>query len=66
VACLALPPGSPTPSLATIRDFCSRTLPRVWAPRGVVVVDVLPLLPGGKLDRAALSALAAQKHYGER
>ncbi len=29
-------------------------LPRAWAPREVVLVDALPLLPGGKVDRAAL------------
>jgi O-succinylbenzoic acid--CoA ligase len=59
VACLALPPDTPASTLATIRDFCSRTLPREWAPRDVVVVDALPLLPGGKLDRAALRWMAA-------
>ncbi len=29
-------------------------LPRAWAPREVVLLDALPLLPGGKLDRQAL------------
>jgi O-succinylbenzoic acid--CoA ligase len=29
-------------------------LPRTWAPREVVLVDTLPLLPGGKLDREKL------------
>ncbi len=29
-------------------------LPRAWAPREVVLLDALPLLPGGKLDREAL------------
>ncbi|GAA3524243.1 o-succinylbenzoate--CoA ligase [Aeromicrobium panaciterrae] len=29
-------------------------LPRTWAPREVVLVDELPLLPGGKIDRKAL------------
>lgn len=29
-------------------------LPRTWAPREVVLVDALPLLPGGKVDREAL------------
>lgn len=31
-------------------------LPRTWAPREVVLVDALPLLPGGKVDRRALGA----------
>jgi O-succinylbenzoic acid--CoA ligase len=29
-------------------------LPRAWAPRRVVRLDALPLLPNGKLDRLAL------------
>ncbi|MBP2390603.1 AMP-binding protein [Aeromicrobium fastidiosum] len=29
-------------------------LPRTWAPRALVLVDELPLLPGGKVDRQAL------------
>jgi O-succinylbenzoic acid--CoA ligase len=29
-------------------------LPRTWAPREVVLLDTLPLLPGGKIDRQAL------------
>jgi O-succinylbenzoic acid--CoA ligase len=32
-------------------------LPRTWAPRDVVLVDELPLLPGGKVDRVALRGL---------
>jgi O-succinylbenzoic acid--CoA ligase len=32
--------------------------PRAWAPRGVVVVDSLPLLPSGKVDRVTLEELA--------
>lgn len=30
-------------------------LPRTWAPREVVLLDSLPLLPGGKVDRQALT-----------
>jgi O-succinylbenzoic acid--CoA ligase len=33
-------------------------LPRTWAPREVVLLDTLPLLPGGKLDREALRRAA--------
>jgi O-succinylbenzoic acid--CoA ligase len=32
--------------------------PRAWAPRGLVVVDSLPLLPNGKIDRVTLEELA--------
>jgi o-succinylbenzoate---CoA ligase len=33
-------------------------LPRAWAPRQLLLVDQLPLVPGGKVDRAQLRALA--------
>jgi O-succinylbenzoic acid--CoA ligase len=32
--------------------------PRAWAPRGVVTLDELPLLPNGKVDRVTLEELA--------
>ncbi|KRC66937.1 hypothetical protein ASE12_09220 [Aeromicrobium sp. Root236] len=35
-------------------------LPRTWAPREVVLLDALPLLPGGKLDREALRRAAGR------
>ncbi len=41
--------------LDEIRDGVEAAgLPRTWGPREVVLVDALPLLPGGKLDRQAL------------
>lgn len=42
-------------SLASVRD---RVEPRSWAPRQLIVVDELPLLPNGKVDRLALKRLA--------
>jgi O-succinylbenzoic acid--CoA ligase len=33
-------------------------LPRTWAPRQVVLLDYLPLLPGGKVDRESLRRAA--------
>jgi O-succinylbenzoic acid--CoA ligase len=39
-----------------LRDWVSDVHPRSWAPREVVWVDALPLLPNGKVDRAALKA----------
>jgi O-succinylbenzoic acid--CoA ligase len=33
-------------------------LPREWAPRQLLLLDELPLVPGGKVDRAHLRALA--------
>lgn len=41
--------------LDEVRDAIEAAgLPRTWAPREVVLVDALPLLPGGKVDREAL------------
>jgi O-succinylbenzoic acid--CoA ligase len=52
-------PGASTPSLAQLRDHVAAVLPRSWAPRSLHVVQTLPLLPGGKVDRLAARALAA-------
>ncbi len=43
-------------SLACIRDLVE---PRTWAPRQLVVVPEIPLLPNGKPDRVELKRLAA-------
>lgn len=44
--------------LETIRDAVEAAgLPRTWAPRQVVILDELPLLPGGKVDRLGLQGL---------
>ena len=45
--------------LDELRDAVEEAgLPRTWAPREVVLLDALPLLPGGKLDRVRLRAAA--------
>ncbi|CUR54503.1 o-succinylbenzoate--CoA ligase (fragment) [metagenome] len=41
--------------LAEARDWVAAAHPRAWAPREVRHVDVLPLLPNGKVDRRALT-----------
>jgi len=42
--------------LDEVRDAVEAAgLPRSWAPRDVVLLDEMPLLPGGKLDRHALT-----------
>jgi O-succinylbenzoic acid--CoA ligase len=41
-----------------LRDWVAERHPRSWAPRDVVVVDALPLLANGKVDRAALREMA--------
>ena len=44
-------------SLASLRDLVE---PREWAPRQLVVVEEIPLLPNGKPDRVRLKELAAR------
>lgn len=45
-------------SLADARDWVGGEHPRSWAPRELVVLDAVPLLPNGKTDRRALQELA--------
>jgi O-succinylbenzoic acid--CoA ligase len=46
--------------LDLLRDAVTRGgLPRAWAPRQLLLVDELPVVPGGKVDRAQLRALAS-------
>ncbi len=40
--------------LDAARDWVAAAHPREWAPRQVVAVDAIPLLPNGKPDRRAL------------
>lgn len=53
VAVVVLRPGAAL-DLAAARDHVAARLSRVAAPRELRVVDALPLLPSGKLDRGAL------------
>ena len=47
-------------ALDEARDWVGEVHPRSWAPRQVVVLDSLPLLDNGKVDRQALVALAGE------
>lgn len=42
------------------RDWVAETCPRTWAPRALVTVEHLPLLANGKVDRAAIRAIAQE------
>ncbi len=55
-AYVVLRPGAQAPALGDVRDRVSAAHPRAYAPRELVVVDALPLLPSGKVDRSALRA----------
>ena len=55
-------PRNPTtpPSLESVRSFVATRSPVSYAPRQLVVVDALPMLASGKVDRLALVELARQ------
>ncbi|MCP4661078.1 MAG: hypothetical protein GY856_37220 [bacterium] len=48
--------GEPAP--AELRDFLQERLPEYMVPSALALVEVLPLNPAGKIDRAALSRQA--------
>jgi O-succinylbenzoic acid--CoA ligase len=48
-----------TTDLPAVRDAVAACLPRTWAPRSLVLVDALPVLETGKMDRLAIQRLAA-------
>jgi O-succinylbenzoic acid--CoA ligase len=50
---VVVPDGTP-PTLEAMRDWVAERMPRSHAPGELVVVDALPLLPNGKVDRRAL------------
>lgn len=53
--------GAATPTLVEIRDFIAAAHPRAWAPRRLALVDALPMLTSGKVDRHRLAELAAEQ-----
>ena len=54
---VASDPAAP-PALDALRAFVRGVLPDYAAPRAVVLVEAIPLLPSGKPDLQALRALA--------
>jgi len=47
-----------TPTLDELRDWVAAERPRSWAPRQLVTLDEIPMLPNGKPDRLRLRELA--------
>ena len=63
VAVVVSPSGTPArnvPPLDDLRNWVSQVYPREWAPRQLVRVAEIPLLPNGKVDRVALERVAAE------
>ena len=54
VAYIVATPGAPRPDPAALRQALRNRLPDYMVPQHVVLLDALPLLPNGKLNRAAL------------
>jgi O-succinylbenzoic acid--CoA ligase len=52
--------GQPPPSLEDLRDWCDPALRPPERPRQLLVVDALPQLPSGKIDRLALQRMAGE------
>jgi O-succinylbenzoic acid--CoA ligase len=55
VVVVVVPADARTVELAELRDFVGACFPREWCPRELVVVDRLPMLESGKVDRQALT-----------
>ncbi|MFO0762765.1 MAG: amino acid adenylation domain-containing protein [Byssovorax sp.] len=56
VAYVAAAPGPEAPSPEALRLFLGERLPSYMLPSSFVVMEALPLLPNGKIDRRALPA----------
>jgi acyl-coenzyme A synthetase/AMP-(fatty) acid ligase len=60
VALVVVADDASAPSGTALRDLCRRRLPAYMVPDRVTVVDDVPTTPSGKVDRAAVSDIAAR------
>jgi amino acid adenylation domain-containing protein len=60
VACIVYEAGQ-TSTVADLRNHLKEKLPDYMVPQAFVVLEAMPLLPNGKVDRAALLKLAGKK-----
>ena len=60
VACL-VPAEGGAPAPGVLRSFLRQSLPDYMMPSVFVVLESLPITPGGKVDRQALAALASSR-----
>jgi O-succinylbenzoic acid--CoA ligase len=59
VVAAVVPASHESVDLAGLRDAVEAAgLARTWAPRQLLILDELPLLPAGKVDRERLRQLA--------
>ena len=60
-AAVVVAAGEAPPTLDELREHVRRTASAAYAPRGLLVLDALPRTGLGKIDRAALAALAQER-----
>jgi yersiniabactin nonribosomal peptide synthetase len=60
LAAVVVPAAGENPAEDRLREFCGHQLPAYMVPERVVVTGTFPLTANGKIDRAAVAALAGQ------
>lgn len=61
LSAFVVPAGQPVPTVSSLRTYLAATLPDYMVPTYLVLMDSLPQLPGGKVDRKALPTPAGAR-----